>query len=144
MNKPLEGKLALVTGWSRGIGAAIAQRLAAEGAAVLVHYSASRDRADAVVSEIQKAGGEAEALGGELSSREGPAALIAQLDNAFGGRAREQRRLHKRSTEELFAGLSAKRLQVALVVKCSPGPPQGLSCEKLVSYRVGVIEHTRR
>jgi 3-oxoacyl-[acyl-carrier protein] reductase len=85
-NQLLSGKLALVTGSSRGIGAAIAQRLASEGAAVLVHYSSSRNRADDVVAEIRKAGGEAEAIGGDLASREGPAALLGHIDAAFGGR----------------------------------------------------------
>jgi DNA-binding transcriptional LysR family regulator len=68
------------------------------------------------------------------------AEILSAILHAFRETApRVQVILHELSTEELFAGLSAKRLQVALVVKCSPGPPQGLSCEKLVSYRVGVI-----
>jgi len=85
MTLPLEGKLALVTGASRGIGAAIARRLAREGAAVLVHYGASRDRADALVQEIVQAGGKAEAVGADLTGADGPAQLFSQVDAAFEG-----------------------------------------------------------
>ena len=86
MSKPLENKLALVTGSSRGIGAAIAIRLAAEGAAVIVNYAASPARAEAVVSEIRRAGGQAEAVGADLSGLDGPKTLINAIDTAFGGK----------------------------------------------------------
>ena len=86
MARSLEGKFALVTGSSRGIGAAIATRLAAEGAAVLVHYSASRGRAEVVATAIREAGGEADLIAADLAATGGPAALIAQLDATFGGR----------------------------------------------------------
>src|SRR5258707_10842649 len=84
MSKPLENKLALVTGSSRGIGAAIAVRLAAEGASVIVNYAASPARAEKVVKEIRDADGKAEAVGADLSTIEGTNKLIASIDQPFG------------------------------------------------------------
>jgi 3-oxoacyl-[acyl-carrier protein] reductase len=86
MSKSLENKLALVTGSSRGIGAAIAIRLAAEGASVIVNYASSPKRAEEVVDQIRKNGGDAEAVQADLSSLEGPKNLIASVDKVFGGR----------------------------------------------------------
>jgi 3-oxoacyl-[acyl-carrier protein] reductase len=86
MSKPLENKLALVTGSSRGIGAAVAARLARDGAAVIVNYATSAGRADEVVKAIRDAGGEAEAVGADLASLEGVRTLTAAIDGAFGGK----------------------------------------------------------
>jgi 3-oxoacyl-[acyl-carrier protein] reductase len=66
MNK-LKGKAAVVTGASKGIGAAIAKALAAEGASVVVNYASSKAGADSVVDAIMKAGGTAVAVGGDVS-----------------------------------------------------------------------------
>ncbi len=63
----LKGKVAVVTGASKGIGAGIAKALAVEGASVVVNYASSKSGADAVVDAIAKAGGTAVAVGGDVS-----------------------------------------------------------------------------
>src|SRR5947208_16765428 len=67
MNRKLEGKIALITGGSRGIGAAIAKRLASDGASVAVTYSKGADAAASVVKEIERGGGKAIAIQAEAA-----------------------------------------------------------------------------
>ena len=81
----LTGKVAAVTGGSRGIGRAIALELAARGASVLVNYHANAKAADEVVEEIQKAGGNAAALQGDVSKVDDAQNLIKTVIDKFGG-----------------------------------------------------------
>jgi len=80
----LAGKYALVTGASKGIGAAIAKHLAAAGASVVVNYASSQAGADQVVAEITAAGGRAVAIQGDVSRPEDIKRLVAESVQAFG------------------------------------------------------------
>lgn len=84
MSKKLAGKVALVTGASKGIGAAIALRLADEGAAVAVNYSSSKGGADRVVAEITRKGGKAVAVHGNLSRPEAAREVVDATSKALG------------------------------------------------------------
>lgn len=83
---PLQGKTALVTGASRGIGRASAAALARAGAHVLVHYGRSAKEAESLVSEIQAKGGRANAISADLGTVDGAALLAKQVRSIVGDR----------------------------------------------------------
>ena len=84
MANKLNGKVAVVTGASKGIGAEIARQLAAEGAAVVVNYSSSKEGADRVVADITRTGGKAVAVQANVANKADIQRLFAETKAAFG------------------------------------------------------------
>jgi 3-oxoacyl-[acyl-carrier protein] reductase len=84
MNKPLANKIALVTGGARGMGAAIALKLARDGADVVISYSASADRAEAIVKEMQSFGVRAAAFKADQADPAQVISLVKQTVDQFG------------------------------------------------------------
>lgn len=83
-DKKLDGKVAIVTGASKGIGAGIAKRLASEGTSVVVNYSSSKEGADRIVDEITKQGGKAIAVRANVANKAEIERLFAETKKAFG------------------------------------------------------------
>ena len=83
-NGKLSGKIAVVTGASKGIGAGIAKEFAAEGASVVVNYASAKQDADRVVDEISKRGGKAIAIRGNVTKKADVERLFAEAEKAFG------------------------------------------------------------
>jgi 3-oxoacyl-[acyl-carrier protein] reductase len=81
----LDGRIALVTGGSRGIGRAICERLAADGAAVAVNYRSGKEQADEVVAAIEEAGGKALAVGGDVSDFGQAEQIVKETVDGLGG-----------------------------------------------------------
>ncbi len=84
MAKKLEGKVAIVTGASKGIGAAIAKHYGAEGASVVVNYASSKSGADKVVAEIVGNGGKAIAVQADVAKQSDIQRLFAEAEQAYG------------------------------------------------------------
>jgi 3-oxoacyl-[acyl-carrier protein] reductase len=84
MSKKLEGKIALITGGSRGIGAAIAKRLAADGASVAITYTKGADAAGSVVKEIERAGGKAMAIQADATDADAVKAAVHKTVSTLG------------------------------------------------------------
>jgi 3-oxoacyl-[acyl-carrier protein] reductase len=84
MSKQLQGQVAVVTGASKGLGAAIAEHLAAAGAAVVVNFASSKAGAEAVVNRIRKADGKAVAVQADVSKPDDIRRLFAETKKAFG------------------------------------------------------------
>jgi len=85
MSQPLSGKIALVTGGSRGIGAAIVRRLSSDGATVAFTYSASGDKAKTIVTDIETGGGTALAIKADSADPKAIQAAVEQTVSTFGG-----------------------------------------------------------
>src|SRR5271154_4364804 len=85
MSEKLEGKIALITGGSRGIGAGIAKRLASDGASVAITYSKGADAAASVVKAIQLAGGKAIAIQADATAADAVKAAVEKIVATFGG-----------------------------------------------------------
>src|SRR5712672_176672 len=84
MSNKLEGKIALITGGSRGIGAAIAKRLAEDGAKVAITYTKGADAAASVVKAIERAGGKALAIQADATDADAGKAAVAKTVATFG------------------------------------------------------------
>src|ERR1700721_2610773 len=84
MSKKLEGKVALITGGSRGIGAAIAKRLATDGANVAITYAKGADAAASVVKEIERAGRKAIAIQADAANADAVKAAVEKTVTTFG------------------------------------------------------------
>ena len=83
-NGKLNGKVAVVTGASKGIGAGIAKEFATQGASVVVNYASAKQDADRVVDEISKSGGKAIAIQGNVTKKSEVERLFAETEKAFG------------------------------------------------------------
>lgn len=84
MSKKLNGKIAIVTGGSKGIGAAIAEQLAEEGASIVVNYSTSEEGANRVVQSIMQKGGKAIAVQANMTKQKEVEKLFSETEKAFG------------------------------------------------------------
>lgn len=84
MSKKLTGKIAIVTGASKGIGASIALYLAAEGATVVVNYSSSKEGAERVANQIKEAGGKAAVIQADMSKHQDIRRMFSETQKLFG------------------------------------------------------------